>query len=287
MNETVASIRDIRLDGRTAIVTGAARGLGQAMAAALARAGANVVFADLDGDALATATGAIDGRPGCGRAIGMRCDITRRGDCERVVAEATGMFGALHVLVNNAGKGQIHLEKSPNTKSLRFWESDPEIWQEVMATNINGTFLMARSAVPAMLAAGWGRIVNVTTSLATMQRRNNSPYGVTKAAIEAETLIWAQELAGTGVTVNSLIPGGAADTGFVHEASRKELAALGRTLLPPSVMEAPILWLASTLSDGITGARFVGKLWDDALPPDEAAKMAREAPVLLPPDDSR
>jgi 3-oxoacyl-[acyl-carrier protein] reductase len=120
-----------------------------------------------------------------------------------------------------------------------------------------------------------------------MQRRNNSPYGVTKAAIEAETLIWAQELAGTGVTVNSLIPGGAADTGFVHESSRKELAAMGRSLLPPSVMVAPILWLASRLSDGVTGTRFVGKLWDDALPPNEAAQKAREAPVLLPANDGR
>ena len=77
-----------------------------------------------------------------------------------------------------------------------------------------------------MLRAGWGRIVNVTTSLPTMQRKQNSPYGVSKVAIEAETLIWAQDLAGTGVTVNSLIPGGAADTDFVHMASRKELAAM-------------------------------------------------------------
>ena len=157
----------------------------------------------------------------------------------------------------------------------------------MIATNISGTFLMARSAVPPMLAAGWGRIVNVTTSLATMQRRNNSPYGVTKAAIEAETLIWAQELAGTGVTVNSLIPGGAADTEFVHDASRKELAAMGRTLLPPSVMVPPILWLASPLSDGVTGARFVGKLWDASLPPNEAAAKAREASVLLPVNEAR
>ena len=146
---------------------------------------------------------------------------------------------------------------------------------------------MARTAVPHMLKAGFGRIVNITTSLPTMQRRNNSPYGVTKAAIEAETLIWAQELAGTGVTVNSLIPGGAADTDFVHAASRKELTAMGRTLLPPSVMVPPILWLASRLSDGVTGARFVGKLWDDALPPDEAAQKAREASVLLPATDGR
>jgi NAD(P)-dependent dehydrogenase (short-subunit alcohol dehydrogenase family) len=278
---------DIRLDGTVAIVTGAARGLGQAMATGLCRAGAHVVFADVDAAALTTATGAIAGQPKCGTALGIRCDITSRADCERVTAQTVEKFGALHVLVNNAAKGQVHLERSRQTKSLKFWESDPEIWQDVIVTNINGTFLMARSAVPHMLRGGFGRIVNVTTSLATMQRRNNSPYGVTKAAIEAETLIWAQELAGTGVTVNSLIPGGAADTDFVHEASRKELAAMGRPLLPPSVMVPPVLWLASRLSDGVTGARFVGKLWDDTLPPNDAAAKAREPSVLLPASDGR
>jgi NAD(P)-dependent dehydrogenase (short-subunit alcohol dehydrogenase family) len=284
---TPATTNDIRLDGKVALVTGAARGLGAAMAVGLVHAGANVVLADVNGAALGGALTAIGQRKNCGGAIAIPCDITSRADCERVVAQALEKFGALHVLVNNAGKGQIHLERSPNTRSLKFWESDPEVWQDVIATNVNGTFLMARAAVPAMLAAGWGRIVNVTTSLATMQRRNNSPYGVTKAAIEAETLIWAQELAGTGVTVNSLIPGGAADTDFVHDASRKELAAMGRTLLPPSVMVPPILWLASPLSDSVTGARFVGKLWDASLPPAEAAMKAREAPVLLPVNDPR
>jgi NAD(P)-dependent dehydrogenase (short-subunit alcohol dehydrogenase family) len=277
----------IRLDGRAAIVTGAARGLGEAMAAGLVGAGADVVFADIDAAAASLAAQRATDRPGAGRAIPLVCDITRQADCERAAATAQEKFGALHMLVNNAAKGQVHVESSPRTKSLKFWESDPDIWQQVIHTNVNGTFLMARAAVPAMLAAGWGRIVNVTTSLATMQRRNNSPYGVTKAAIEAETLIWAQELKGTGVTVNSLIPGGAADTGFVHAASRKELAAMGRALLPPAVMVAPIVWLASPLSDGVTGARFVGKLWDDALPPGEAAAKAREASVLLPVNENR
>jgi 3-oxoacyl-[acyl-carrier protein] reductase len=278
---------DIRLDGTVAIVTGAAHGLGRAMATGLVRAGANVVFADIDETALEAATAGAADQPNAGKALGARCDITNRADCERVVAHTLDRFGALHVLVNNAAKGQVHLERSPNTKSLKFWESDPDIWQSVIVTNVNGTFLMARTAVPHMLHGGFGRIVNITTSLPTMQRRNNSPYGVTKAAIEAETLIWAQELAGTGVTVNSLIPGGAADTAFVHDASRKELADMGRTLLPPSVMVPPILWLASRLSDGITGGRFVGKLWDDKLPPSEAAAKAREASVLLPAADGR
>jgi NAD(P)-dependent dehydrogenase (short-subunit alcohol dehydrogenase family) len=283
----MSAASEIRLDGAVAIVTGAARGLGEAMASALLRAGADVVFADVDGDAVAAAVAKVASAPRCGRAVAARCDITAREDCERVVAETAQRFGGPHVLVNNAAMGQVHLERSPNTTSLKFWESDPEVWQRVVVTNVNGTFLMARAAVPHMLAAGWGRIVNITTSLATMQRRNNSPYGVTKAAIEAETLIWAQELKDPGVTVNSLIPGGAADTNFVHESSRKEIAAMGRTLLPPSVMVPPILWLASRQSDGVTGARFVGKLWDDALPPEEAAVKAREPSVLLPVNDNR
>jgi 3-oxoacyl-[acyl-carrier protein] reductase len=83
--------------------------------------------------------------------------------------------------------------------------------------------------------------------------------------------------------VNSLIPGGAADTAFVHAAARVSLRDEGRILLPPSVMVAPIVWLASTLSSGVTGHRFVGKLWDDALPPEQAAGRAREAPVLREP----
>ena len=283
---------EIRLDGRVAIVTGAARGLGRAMAAALARAGARTVFADLDEAALAAAlrelgTGSAGSErsereaPGSrGEARAIRCDITDRASCEHLVAETIRSFGALQILVNNAGKGPAHVERAPETKSHRFWESDPAVWQQVIATNVNGTFLMSRTAVPHMLAAGWGRIVNVTTSLGTMQRRANSPYGVSKAAIEAETLIWAQDLAGTGVTVNSLIPGGAADTEFVSASARRDLVASGRTFLQPSVMVPPILWLASTLSDSVTGARFVGRLWDASLPPDAAAKQAREPPVL-------
>jgi 3-oxoacyl-[acyl-carrier protein] reductase len=275
--------QDIRLDGRVAIVTGAARGLGRAMAEGLARAGASVVFADVDGAALAGATAAFAGQPGCGPVTGIACDITVQADCERLVAATVEKFGALHVLVNNAGKGPLHLERAPQTTSLKFWEADPDVWREIIVTNVNGTFLMARSAASQLIRSGAGRIVNITTSLPTMQRRANSPYGVSKAAIEAETLIWAKDLEGTGVTVNSLIPGGAADTDFVHAAARTALRAEGRELLPPAVMVAPIVWLASTLSGGVTGARFVGKLWDASLPPGEAAAKAREAQVLLEP----
>ncbi len=268
----------IDLAGRVAIVTGAGRGLGRAMAQGLTRAGVTVVFADIDEQAAAQAAVAVGNG---GRAKIVRCDITRQADCERAVAVAEALGGP-HILVNNAALGPAHLERAPNTRSLRFWEADAEVWQRTVVTNVNGTFLMSHAAAPLMIAAGWGRIVNITTSLGSMQRKTNSPYGVSKVAIEAETLIWAQDLAGTGVTVNSLIPGGASDTSFVSPRQRAEILASGRTLIDPEIMVTPMLWLASSESDGITGARFVANLWDTTLPPSKAAKAAREAPVLRP-----
>ena len=85
----------------------------------------------------------------------------------------------------------------------------------VIDTNVDGPFIMARAATPHMIAAGRGRIINITLNHATMRRRGFSPYGPSKAAVESETIIWAQELDGTGVTVNALLPGGAAATGMI------------------------------------------------------------------------
>ena len=110
-----------------------------------------------------------------------------------------------------------------------------------------------------------------------MTQRHNSPYGVTKAAIESATLIWAADLAGTGVTVNSLLPGGACDT----DPNRPPIP--GVVLLPVDIMNSAVVWLASRLSDGKTGGRYVGRLWDGSLPPSVAALRAMEPPVLRMP----
>ena len=284
MAEALKSMADISLEGRVALVTGAARGLGRTMAFALCRAGANVVFLDIDGEGADLAAREAAGQPDAGRAMGISCDIRDLGQCRAAIARTREAFGGLHILVNNAALGPTHVERAAHTRSSLFHEADPEAWGDVIDVNVKGTFFITHAAAPALLAAGWGRIINITTSLSTMQRGANSPYGVTKAAIEAETLIWAQDLGNTRVTVNSLIPGGAADTDFVSARGRAAIAQSGRKLLAPEVMIAPLLWLCSAEADAVTGARYVGKLWDQSLAPADAARRALEPPVLRTPD---
>jgi NAD(P)-dependent dehydrogenase (short-subunit alcohol dehydrogenase family) len=123
-----------------------------------------------------------------------------------------------------------------------------------------------------MLKQRWGRIVNISMNHETMRRTGFSPYGPSKAALESETIIWARDLAGTGVTVNSLLPGGASNTGMVPESIA---VSERRRLLDPEIMVPPLLWLVSEEAGEVTGARFVAKLWDSSLPPAHAAEKAR------------
>jgi NAD(P)-dependent dehydrogenase (short-subunit alcohol dehydrogenase family) len=260
----------IQLGSRVCLVTGASQGLGMAMAEGLAAAGARVVIASPDERNLH----AVADRIGRERCLPVTADITNRADCARIRDEAIGTFGDIEVLVNNARYTIPRANRS-------ILEADVDFWERAIHVNVFGTFLMTVTVLPHLVKRRWGRIVNITTSLDTMQRRHYSPYGVTKSAIETETLIWAQDLNGTGVTVNSLIPGGACETGKNrdHTPSRP-----GASLLPIDVMMPALCWLASDLSDGETGGRYVGKLWDKTLAPHEAAKRARELPVLRAPD---
>ena len=264
----------VRLNNKIIVVTGSSRNLGRVMALGLADAGATLILASPETDLLAKVASEIDARHGKGRALPVTTDITSAADCERLLSKTVERFGALHVLVNCARRSSRGPGLPAEGNKLRFWESDAAIWQDTVRVAVNGTFLISRTLVPQMISQGWGRIVTVTTSLSTMQQRFNSPYGVTKAALEAASMIWAQDLVGTGVTVNTLIPGGSCDVdpSRVYPASKK--------LLPSTVMNSTLTWLASDLSDGKTGGRYVGKLWNDALPPDEAAIAALEPPVL-------
>src|SRR5581483_428771 len=109
--------------------------------------------------------GEIDAVAGPGRALPVRTDITVRADCERVLAEGVRRFGNLHVLVNNARRPVRGPGLPPAGNFLPFWESDPAIWQESVHVNVNGTFLMSRTVAPHLIRNGWGRIVNINTSL--------------------------------------------------------------------------------------------------------------------------
>ncbi len=262
--------------GRVAIVTGGGRGMGRAMALGLARAGMQVIITAAHERAEIEAVAATAREEmGEARIIAQLADVTRSEDCAHVVQIARKRFGRLDVLVNNAGRGMKYVSPEFLTKSPHFWEVDPEIWRMVIDTNVNGPFLMARAAVPVMLAAGWGRVINISMHRETMRRQGFSPYGPSKAALEAETAIWAQDLADTGVTVNALLPGGATLTGMIPAGVDDHIRA---GLLPPEIMVPPLLWLVSPAADGFTGKRLIAKHWraapDSALPPHEAMDAA-------------
>lgn len=263
------------LEGKVAIVTGGGRGLGHAMAAGLARAGANVVIsAARQAEEIRRVADDINGMLGAGRVLALQADVTREADCRHLVDETITAFGGLHILVNNAGRGMKYVSETFLTEPTRFWEVDSDTWRTIVDTNVNGPFLMAKAAVPHLVGQRWGRIVNITMNHDTMRRAGFSPYGPSKAALESETAIWAQDLAGTGVTVNGLLPGGATETGMIPASVS---AAVRSRLLQPEVMVEPLLWLASDASADVTGARLDAARWDSALPPEQAAAAALEA----------
>lgn len=268
---------DGELSGKTAIVTGAGRGLGRSMAFGLARAGANVVITaarhreEIDRVAEEAANIA-----GAGAIRALVADVTKEEDCQRVWDEAVQAFGAVHMLVNNAGRGMRFVSEKFFDTPTKFWETDPSVWRMIVETNVNGPFLMARAVAPQMMRQRWGRIVNISINYETMRRPGFSPYGPSKAALESETIIWAQDLAGTGVTVNSLLPGGATDTGMVPADIAPHLR---QKLLHPDIVIPPLLWLVSEAANEVTGSRFDARLWDTSLPPEQAAEKAR---ALIP-----
>lgn len=267
---------DPSLRGRVCLITGGSRGLGREMALALAEAGARLCITGArESAALARTKTALEA---CGaEALALAADVTDAQACAAAVAECIGRFGRIDVLVNNAGLGMRLISETFNAQPTRAWEADPDAWARIVAANINGPFLMARAAIPHMLAAAFGKIVNISTSDQTMVRRGYSPYGPSKAFLEAASRAWAAELAGTGVDVNVLLPGGATDTDLLPPSGDRK-GADGR-LLSPEVMRAPILWLASDAANGTTGGRFIGRLWDAAT---SGPGAAQDAPIDKP-----
>ena len=250
------------------VVTGAGRGLGRSMALGLLRVGHNVIAVDRDRKELASLERVAKGTGG--KLACVAADLALPDSAKAIVALAEGKFGPVASLVNCAGIGQEIISAKFATEPVKFWTVGEDVWKLIFAVNADAVFRLCVAVTPGMIARGWGRIVNVTTSLETMIRPGMSPYGPAKAANEALSAIMAKDLHGTGVTVNVLVPGGPAATRmmpeFVDTAPEK--------LISPDVMVPPVVWLLSTASDGITGRRFRASAWKRDMDPYEAARVS-------------
>lgn len=255
-------------DTRVALITGGAGGIGQAVARRMRVDGHRLALMDIDGDAAARVAETINRETGSNSVLGIAGDVADPAQCEDAVAAASDAFGQVDILVNNAGFGACAIRPDGEKNPLTIDELTPEVWGRFFATNINGSLHMLRAALPSMRTRGWGRIINVTTSFFTMLR--SMPYGATKAALEAGSAAWAKELEGTGVTVNVVVPGGPTDTPFLKPESEFD----PDKMLKPDVMGPPIAWLCSKDADSVTGQRFIGGMWDPALPEADAAAAA-------------
>lgn len=266
-----------------AIVTGGLRGLGRAMALGLLGQGHRVTAVghipeDVDEMLILAGARAEDLLP-------LVADLRQPVECDRVFAESRRRFdGDPGILVNNAGLTFTFIDPTRfrREQPMRFWECDDTIIQAVMDTNYVAADQMARRAVPSMLKAGWGRVVNVTTKLDTMNRAGSSPYGCSKAALEMATEIWAKELAGSGVTANIVNPGAGANTpGMAAEMRARSAASAVPLLVEPDDMVAPLLFVVSRAADGVNGFRFDANNWYADQDP---KTMTRPAGFLLHPE---
>ncbi len=184
------------LTGRAAVVTGGSKGLGQAMAAALASAGADVLLVSRNGSEAEAAAAGI-ARDHGRKAIGRAFDVTVPEQAEAMFVEAERAFGRVDILINSAG---INI-RAPIA------ELTPAQFQQVMAVNVTGTWLCCRAALPRMRARGWGRIINLASALGLVGLAGRTPYTASKSAVIGMTRTLALEGAADGITANAVCPG--------------------------------------------------------------------------------
>ena len=245
------------LNGRRILVTGGTSGLGRGMAEALVQAGARVALTSRvlgRADAVAAELG-----PG---AVGVELDVRDATSVSAGVDRAHELLGDLDMLVNNAGIGMRTVNPRFLSNPQPFWEVAPAGFRDVLETKATGSFLVARAAVPKMIASGAGRVITISMNEQTMVRRGFVPYGPAGAAVEAFARVMAADLEDTPVTANMLLPGGATDTGMIPD----EITDAARAgLLDPAIMGPPIVWLASAQAAGVHGERIVAREFDEWL----------------------
>ena len=277
------------LTGKTVIVTGGSRGLGRAMAFGLAREGANVCIAAHIQDDILSVEQEVKGLNYEGRFIALLADIRFPDACREIVNETISTFGSLFGLVNNAGLTFTYIAPHRYRRgySEKFFELSDDVVQNVMDTNFVAADRMARLVTPHLIKQGDGRLVNVTTRIETMTKPGASPYGPSKAALENASEVWVKDLEDTGVTVNILNPGGAANTeGFEVSEDRAIASEAVGGMVEPYKMVAPICWLVSDDAKNTTGMRYDASDWDESLSPrDEAIRVGRPLGLTLKPPE--
>jgi NAD(P)-dependent dehydrogenase (short-subunit alcohol dehydrogenase family) len=192
----LAVLDRFKLTGKTALVTGGARGLGKTMATALAEAGADIALTGRSLDSCQTTAREI--ADATGRTVrAFAADVTVAADVARLRAEVTAACGDVDILINNAGtniRGTLD----------QLTEAD---WDSVIDTNLKGPFLCTKAFAPGMLKKGWGRVVNLASILSVIGLPGRTPYASSKAGVLGLTRVWALEWAGKGVTCNAICPG--------------------------------------------------------------------------------
>jgi len=185
----------MRLAGKVCLITGAGSGIGRASAVLFAAEGASVAIADIDIDGAAETKAAIDASGGTSRTY--RVDVTDQASTEALAAAVLGDLGRIDVLFNNAGiagVGVVH-------------ETSLELWERVMAVNVRGVFLVARAVLPAMIEAGGGSIINMSSTIAEIGLANRASYAASKGAVLSLSRQMQADYAAYGIRVNALLPG--------------------------------------------------------------------------------
>ena len=242
------SLELFQLHGRTALITGGSKGLGKAMARALAQAGADVVLASRHEDELRQAQKEItEGTKS--RCIYFVSDLSDRRQTVDLACQALDAMGHVDILINNAGIGS-------RTKLIELSDSE---WDSVLSVNLTGPMVLARELAPQMVERRWGRIINISSLFGIVSREGRSAYAASKGAIIQLTRTWALEFGPHGVTVNAIAPGPfeteMAAAHLANPASKQwytDRVPLGRWAQPIE-LAGPVLLLASNAGSYING----------------------------------